>query len=443
MARPPVRATRAQKGKGPANAPDPVDPGPQPASWTGTLATRARTARGAIAYCARNTTDMAGFVVLSTILFNIFDYFAFGSLSEAEILTQRALMVAAFWVEGPDFGWAPDRAKPAARVLKAMFAAASALVEVFEALDPASARFQRDPTAATTSHLRAEEDATEAMLQAASAREMADAEAARPGGRNQQRPPETYGGGLPTGGGFRAMFTPQTGADLVGRITPRGLRADAENMRAVDMIRNGEGENIEGMDLRTAGGAPYEGAGHKDEDFSDLHGGKQKISVDSKGFICVGKETKAPTSSFELQQILREELAVMFANNHKDKDEWFRYLGHLGDLLMQFVPFRVVIAIDRILRKQWRLTGIRYTRETVNSELAVYHMLNQPTPNHVAPPFPFNGGGRNGGRGREGGRGRGRGREGGRGRGRGGGRGVCWMHATPGGCSRENCQFQH
>jgi hypothetical protein len=43
---------------------------------------------------------------------------------------------------------------------------------------------------------------------------------------------------------------------------------------------------------------------------------------------------KAPTSSFELLQILREELAKVFASKHKDKEEWFLYIGHLMDLLM-------------------------------------------------------------------------------------------------------------
>ena len=43
---------------------------------------------------------------------------------------------------------------------------------------------------------------------------------------------------------------------------------------------------------------------------------------------------KAPTNSFELQQIFREELAKVFASKHKDKEEWFLYIGHLMDLLM-------------------------------------------------------------------------------------------------------------
>jgi hypothetical protein len=36
------------------------------------------------------------------------------------------------------------------------------------------------------------------------------------------------------------------------------------------------------------------------------------------------------------------------------------------DLLMQSIPFKVVIAIDRVMRKQWALTGICYTCESVN-----------------------------------------------------------------------------
>jgi hypothetical protein len=37
--------------------------------------------------------------VLATVLMNIFDFFAFGYLPESEILIQRTLMTAAFWVE--------------------------------------------------------------------------------------------------------------------------------------------------------------------------------------------------------------------------------------------------------------------------------------------------------------------------------------------------------
>jgi hypothetical protein len=99
------------------------------------------------------------------------------------------------------------------------------------------------------------------------------------------------------------MFQLQIGADLVGRITTRGIRADSANMRAVDMIRNSDGEAIEGMDLRTAGGTPNTGDLLSEEDYSELHGGKQKISVDSKGRLIIGTGHKAPTSSFELQQI--------------------------------------------------------------------------------------------------------------------------------------------
>jgi hypothetical protein len=142
----------------------------------------------------------------------IFDIFSMGYLLESEILIQRTLMTAAFWVEGPELTWVPDRNNPAARIPKAMFAAASSVMDVFESLDPViMTRALRDPAIATTSHTQGDEDGTEAMLRAASAREAADAAAAEAGGSGLHRPPGIAGGGLHSGGPFAALFEPQNG----------------------------------------------------------------------------------------------------------------------------------------------------------------------------------------------------------------------------------------
>mmetsp|Transcript_29610 Transcript_29610/g.49769 ORF Transcript_29610/g.49769 Transcript_29610/m.49769 type:complete len:208 (+) Transcript_29610:99-722(+) len=189
--------TARQRGKRPAgSALAPAEDGdeeegPPNAVMRGSWANRSAIARAVLAFIMLHTVNMAGFAAMSTIMTDVFEAMDMMGVPPVEILGHRTALTAAFWVEGGDLTWMPDRAKPPARVLKSMFAGAGALLDVFDAMNPSGVHYAPPPAA--VHNPRSFADGTDAMLAAASAREAAANTAS---GSGALRPPGIFGGGF-------------------------------------------------------------------------------------------------------------------------------------------------------------------------------------------------------------------------------------------------------